>query len=133
LACGGENHLREPVHAPRSLAVDPLRRIELLQLAGEMDAVVGVIEGLDLGGARLAGEQPLPGRLHVVAEWADHSEPGDDDASSHYIPSPPSTSSTSPVMNDAWSDARKRTAPATSSGSATRPSGVCSTIAAVAP
>ena len=49
-----------------------------------------------------------------------------------YIPNPPSTSSTSPVMNEASAEARKRTAPAISSGSATRPSGVCCTIAAVA-
>ena len=41
-----------------------------------------------------------------------------------YIPSPPSTSSTSPVMNEAASEQRKRTAPATSSGSPSRPSGV---------
>ena len=40
--------------------------------------------------------------------------------SSHHIPNPPSTSSTSPVMNEASSEARKRTAPAISSGSATR-------------
>ena len=41
-----------------------------------------------------------------------------------YIPSPPSTSSTAPVMNDASSEQRNRTAPATSSGSPSRPSGV---------
>ena len=49
-----------------------------------------------------------------------------------YIPSPPSTSSTSPVMNEAASEQRKRTAPATSSGSPRRPSGVFSSIAPVA-
>ena len=36
------------------------------------------------------------------------------------------------MMNDAWSEARKRTAPAISSGSATRESGVASIIAFVA-
>ena len=40
-----------------------------------------------------------------------------------YIPRPPSTSSTSPVMNAASSEQRKRTARATSSGSPRRPSG----------
>ena len=49
-----------------------------------------------------------------------------------YIPSPPSTSNTSPVMNEAASEQRKRTAPATSSGSPSRPSGVFSSIAPVA-
>ena len=49
-----------------------------------------------------------------------------------YIPSPPSTSSTSPVMNEAASEQRKRTAPATSSGSPSRPRGVLSSIAFVA-
>ena len=52
--------------------------------------------------------------------------------SATYIPSPPSTSSTSPVMNEAASEHRKRTAPATSSGSPSRPSGVFCSIAAVA-
>ncbi len=50
----------------------------------------------------------------------------------HYIPRPPSTSNTSPVMNEASSEQRKRTAPATSSGSPSRPSGVFSSIASVA-
>jgi len=45
-----------------------------------------------------------------------------------YIPSPPSTSSTSPVMNEASSEQRNRTAPATSSGSPSRPSGVFASI-----
>ncbi len=51
---------------------------------------------------------------------------------SSYIPRPPSTSSTSPVMNAASSEQRKRTAPATSPGSPSRPSGVEVSIAAVA-
>src|SRR4029453_13406738 len=40
-----------------------------------------------------------------------------------HIPSPPSTRSTTPVMNAASSEQRKRTAPATSSGSPRRPRG----------
>ena len=50
----------------------------------------------------------------------------------HYIPSPPSTSSTAPVMNDASSEQRNRTAPATSSASPRRPRGVFWSIASVA-
>ena len=30
------DHLREAVHAPRRLVVDPVRRVEVLQLAGEV-------------------------------------------------------------------------------------------------
>ncbi len=32
-----EHEMGEPVHAPRRLAVDPLLRIEVLHLAGEVD------------------------------------------------------------------------------------------------
>ena len=41
-----------------------------------------------------------------------------------YIPNPPSTSKTAPVMKAASFEHRNRTAPATSSGSPSRPSGV---------
>ena len=60
-------------------------------------------------------------------------QPGDHDAPPSvvappslppYIPRPPSTWSTAPVTNPASSEHRKRTAPATSSGSPSRPSGV---------
>src|SRR5581483_3260485 len=127
-----EDHLREAIHPARRLAVDPDGRIELLQLAGEVHVVVGVVERGDLRGARIAGEQARPRRLHVVAEGAHHPHARDHDSPAHHIPNPPSTSRTSPVMNDACSEARKRTAPAISAGSATRPSGVFSIIAAVA-
>ena len=36
-----EHDLREAVHAPRRLVVDPHGRVEVLQLAGEVDRVVG--------------------------------------------------------------------------------------------
>ena len=122
LARRGDDHLREAVHAPRGLAVDPDRRVEVLQLAREVDVVVRVVERGDLRRAGLAGDQRRPRRLHVVPERADHAEARDHHAPRvsvsvcfrHYIPSPPSTSSTSPVMNEAASEARKRTAPAIS-------------------
>ena len=44
LARRREDHLREPVHPPRRLAVDPDGRVEVLQLAGEVDVVVRVVE-----------------------------------------------------------------------------------------
>ena len=36
LARGGDDQLREAVHAARLLAVDPVRRVEVLHLAGEV-------------------------------------------------------------------------------------------------
>jgi hypothetical protein len=67
-AGGGEDHLREPVHPPGLLALDPYRRVEVLQLAGEVDRVVGRVELRDRARARLSREQVLPRRLDVVAE-----------------------------------------------------------------
>jgi hypothetical protein len=49
----------------------------------------------------------------------------------NHIPIPPSTRSTSPVMNEASSEQRKRTAPATSVGCPARPRGVFWIIAAM--
>ena len=57
LTRGSEDHLREAVHPPRRLAIDPDRRVEILQLAGEVDVVIRVVERRDLCGARLAREQ----------------------------------------------------------------------------
>src|SRR5262249_1469776 len=140
LTCRREDHLREAVHPPRPLAVDPSRGIELLQLTREVDAVVRMVEGRDLGRAGLAGDKRLPRRLDVVAERRDHAEAGDHHPAPsvvagfhsvrHHIPSPPSTSNTSPVTNLAASEHRNRTAPATSSGSPSRPSGVFWSISA---
>ena len=83
LACRSEDHLGEAVHPPRRLAIDPDRRVEILQLAGEVDVVIRVIERRDLCGARLAREQARPRRLHIVSERADHAQAGDHD-SSHF-------------------------------------------------
>ena len=136
-----EDQVRETVHASSRLALDPLGRIEVLHLAREVDGVVAVIELRDLGRAGLARKQARPRGLDIEPERRHRAQPGDDDTSasvertvprSHYIPSPPSTSSTSPVMKAASSEQRKRTAPATSFGSPSRPSGVLPSIAAVA-
>src|SRR5206468_11139850 len=97
-----------------------------------------VVERRDLRGAGLAREQVAPALLGRVAERRHPAEAGDHDtpASVHahlaHIPKPPLTSTTSPVMNAASSEQRKRTAPATSSGSPRRPSGVAASIAPVA-
>ena len=110
-------------------------------LAGESGA--GEITQFDHADYRVhfACEQARPRGLDIEPERCHRAQPGDDDASasvertvprSHYIPSPPSTRSTSPVMNAASSEQRKRTAPATSFGSPSRPSGVLPSIAEVA-
>ena len=79
LARRGEHELHEAVHAPRRLAVDPVRRIEVLQLAGEVHRVAARVEERDPAGARLARDERAPRRLDVVAERAHHPHPGDDD------------------------------------------------------
>ena len=115
--------------------------IEVLHLARERDRVVGGVELRDRRPRRTRRAiSALPRRPHVVAERRQRTETGDDDAPAPvddavvraHIPIPPSTSSTSPVMNEASSEQRKRTAPAMSSGSPSRPSGVFGSIAAVA-
>ncbi len=113
------------------LTVDPILGLEVLRLAGEVDGVAGGIEVRDRPRAALAGEQPRPARLDVVPEWRHGAETGDHDAAAavygaghRYIPSPPSTSRTSPVMKEAASEQRNRTAEPTSSGLPIRWSGV---------
>ena len=105
-------------------------RVEVLQLAGEVDRELARVELLDLGRAGLARDQALATwsrrRCRAARPCRARSRPHAFCRSRFaiYIPSPPSTSSTSPVMNEASSEQRKRTAPATSSGSPSRPSGV---------
>ena len=76
-----EDQVREAVHPPRLLAVDPVRRVEALHLAGEVHGIVGVVEGRDLARAGLAREQARPRRLDVEPERRHRAQPGDDDAS----------------------------------------------------
>src|SRR5213080_444986 len=130
-----DDQVGKTVHPPRLLAVDELGRIEVLDLAGEVHRVLAGIELRDLAGPRAARNQVLPARLDILAERGHGTEAGDHDPSSPvescavHIPRPPSTSSTSPVMNEASSEQRKRTAPAMSAGSPSRPSGVFVSIA----
>jgi len=72
--------VREAVHAPRLLPLDEVGGVEVLHLAGEVDEVVGRVELRDLGGAGLAGEQVLPGRLDVVSERGDGTHARDHDS-----------------------------------------------------
>src|SRR5436305_1086123 len=132
---GGNDQMRKAVHPPCLLAIDELGRVEVLHLAGEVHRIPARVELGDFGGSRTTRGQVLPARLDIVAKRGDGAEAGDHDPSSPvevccaHIPSPPSTSSTSPVMNEASSEQRKRTARATSSGSPSRPSGVFESIA----
>src|SRR5205085_5462485 len=119
-------------------AVDPDRRVEVLQLGGEVNGIPVVLEERDLADTRFACEQAPPRRLDVVPERAEHAEAGDHHppapvaVGTVHIPNPPSTSSTSPVMNEASSEHRNRTARATSSGSPRRPRGVFCSISSFA-
>src|SRR5439155_10191096 len=76
----GENELGEAVHAPRLLALDPLGRIEVLHLAGEVNEVVSRVELRDGPCARLARKQALPGSLGIVPERSDRPDARDDDS-----------------------------------------------------
>ena len=58
-----DDHLREAVHPPRGLVVDPVGRVEVLQLAGEVDGVVARVELRDRPGAATARDEVLPRRL----------------------------------------------------------------------
>ena len=60
LPCGREDQLREAVHAPRLLAIDPVGRIEVLHLAREVHEVVARVELRDLRRTRFAREQVPP-------------------------------------------------------------------------
>src|SRR5205807_4487859 len=79
LARGRHDDLREAVHPPRLLPVDPVARVEILELAREVDGVVGVVETGDLTRAGFAREQVRPRRIDVVADRRDSAETGDDD------------------------------------------------------
>ena len=78
LAGGGEREMGEAVHAPRRLVLDPHRRIEVLDLAGERDGEVRRVELRDRAGAGLPGDERRPRRLEVVSERCHHAEAGDD-------------------------------------------------------
>ena len=74
------DHLREPVHAPRLLALDPLRRIEALRLAGERDRKAGGVERRDRAGRRSTCDEILPTRAHIVPQRRHRAEPRDHDS-----------------------------------------------------
>ena len=54
------DHLREPIHAPRLLVLDPLSRLEVLRLAGEGDREATRVERRDRAGRRLDLRRDAP-------------------------------------------------------------------------
>ena len=76
----GNDHLREPVHTPRLLALDPLRRLEALGLAGERDREAGGVERRDRAGRPYTCDELLPTRPHVVTQRRHRAQPGDHDS-----------------------------------------------------
>jgi hypothetical protein len=81
-ARGRDDHLREAVDLPRLAVLDPLRGVEVLELAGEVHGELRRVELQDRRRAALAGGEVLPERLRVVPERSHGSHPGHDDASS---------------------------------------------------
>ena len=133
LASSGDDHLREAVHAPRLLVVDPCLGSKSFSSHAKVTGYALASNCSIAAAPDLPGQQVVPRRLDVVPERRHSAHAGDHHPAAPvllvvahiaHIPSPPSTSSTSPVMNEASSEHRNRTAPATSSGSPSLPSGV---------
>src|SRR6185437_3230876 len=56
--------------------------------AGDLAGQIRDVDGLELPGAALAVEDPLPGRIDATAQWRHHAEAGDDN-SPHVLNSSP--------------------------------------------
>ena len=111
--------------AASRLAVHHALGVEALHLAADLDRAVGNIEARDQRAAGLALAQRDVKIGNAVGDGVHRPHARDHDTTHGYIPSPPSTDRTAPVMNEASSESRKRTVRAMSSGSPRRPSGVC--------
>ena len=81
LARGHEPELDVAVGPAHVLAVEDAARVEVAHLGGDPRREPRRVEGLDRADAGPSGDQPVPGRGHVVAEGGDGAHPGDDDAS----------------------------------------------------
>ena len=78
LAGADERELDVAVRAPHLLAVEDVGRVEVLDLGGDLDAEPGRVEVRDRRDAGASGDEPVPGRGHVVAERRDRAHAGDD-------------------------------------------------------
>src|SRR4029079_7317955 len=75
-----EGELDVAVGPPPLLAVEDVGRVEVLDLGGDSDRQAGGVEAGDRGDAGPPGEEPGPGRGHVVADRRQRAHAGDDDA-----------------------------------------------------
>src|SRR5207344_3427259 len=71
----GHDQLREPVHTPRLLALDPLRRLEVLRLASERDREAGGVERRDRASSPSPCDELLPTRPYVVTQRRYRAQP----------------------------------------------------------
>ena len=74
-----KGELRKTVGAPDFLGRRQRRQgVEVLHLSGNLRIERGRIEAGDSGDAALAGEQVLPRRLHLMAQWSHRAQAGND-------------------------------------------------------
>ena len=80
LLCCSDSEVHALLAAARSLRVHPVRGVEVPDLAGELRLVRAGVEVGDLAEPGLAADQVRPGGVPVVADGADDTDAGDDDA-----------------------------------------------------
>src|SRR5438132_359044 len=77
---GGDSELAESGHTSRVATVHVLLGIEVLDLAGDVDGIRGVVERREDADAGLTGEAARPELLDGIADRRDSPHAGDDDA-----------------------------------------------------
>ena len=110
----GHRVAAEEVQPARLALVDVVLGDEALDLGGDVHLVAGGVEAGDLAHARLAGHEPAPEGVHVVADGRDDAQTGDDDSAllchadspAPQMPRPPSTGRVTPVTKRAAGEAR---------------------------
>ena len=80
---GDQRELREAIDPLVFLAVDVAVGGPVVDVAAELDLVLGRVEGLERVDAALAAENPLPQVVDLAAQRGDGTDPGDDDAPFH--------------------------------------------------
>ena len=111
---GGDGVAAEEVEPARLALVDVVLGDEALDLGGDVHLVAGRVEAGDLAHAGVAGHEPAPEGVHVVADRRDDAQTGDDDSAlvchagspAPQIPRPPSTGRVTPVTKRAAGEAR---------------------------
>ena len=88
LAGAHERELDVPVRPADVLAVEDRRRVEVLDLAGDLRRHARRIELRDRRDPRAARDHPLPGGGDVVAQGVDRAHAGDHDAARSLGPAP---------------------------------------------